>query len=193
MQIHHRHSIRLKRHDYTSNGMYFITICIHNHHCLFGNIENRKMQPNPFGQIARDQWYELPNRFPDLELDAFVVMPNHVHGILILDDTVSSGLIETNVGAGFTPALVPESGRATARVAPTSVSKIIGMYKSLVLHHAIQYIKSNCPDMLLGKLWQRGFYDHIVRDHRSYEKIANYIINNPTNWHNDKFYGRTIN
>jgi len=111
----------MNHHDYTLNGMYFITICVQNHRCVFGRIENGKMITNSFGQIAHEQWCELSNRFPNVYLDAFIIMPNHMHGIL-------------------------------------------------------------------GKLWQRGYYDHVIRNYIEYETITNYIANNPLQWNNDKFF-----
>jgi REP element-mobilizing transposase RayT len=195
MQIHNRLSIRLQHHDYASNGMYYITICVYNHQNVFGRIENGKMITSPFGQIANEQWFELPKRFPYVQLDAFIVMPKHVHGVLLMDYCNSPGIIETYVGAGFTPALdnnnIPtQNNKATARLAPTTIPNIIGAYKSLVLQHALQYIKTNCPDTILGKLWQRGYYDHIIRDYQAYEKITDYIANNPVKWDDDKFFIR---
>ncbi|HPH38015.1 MAG TPA: hypothetical protein PL108_10155, partial [Sediminibacterium sp.] len=93
---HHRRSIRLKGYDYAQAGAYFITICCQNRECRFGTIENDQMILNAYGQIACDEWMALPERFANCALDVFQIMPNHMHGIIVLNDTV--------VGAGFTPA-----------------------------------------------------------------------------------------
>ena len=152
ISIHHRRSIRLKGYDYAQAGAYFITICCQDRICRFGNVSNHEMKMNAFGQIAFEEWRKLPDRFPNVELDVFQIMPNHIHGILLL-----------TVGAGFTPAqnaknengaTAIENG-ATARVAPT-VGDIIGAYKSLVSNGCLEIFKSK--NEMMGKLWQRNYY-----------------------------------
>jgi REP element-mobilizing transposase RayT len=180
----------MNHHDYTLNGMYFITICVQNHRCVFGRIENGKMIANSFGQIAHERWCELSKRFPNVKLDAFIVMPNHMHGILVLDNSELPISQSSTVGAtlAVAHARAGVNTRAGVKPAPTGIPKIIGMYKSLVLHHTLQYFKTNCPDMILGKLWQRGYYDHVIRNYIEYETITNYIANNPLQWNNDKLF-----
>lgn len=160
------------------------------------------MQLNEYGQIAYDEWICLQQRYPSVELDVFQIMPNHLHGIIILNDTP--------VGAGFTPAQNTEANtRATARVAPTqpptqsptqppivpnsptiiqppTLSDIVGAYKSLVTNGCLKIYKSKNETM--GKLLQRNYYEHIIRNRQAYQKIAEYIINNPAQWADDKFY-----
>jgi putative transposase len=153
-----------------------------------------QMQLNQYGVIAYNEWIKLPERFTNFEFDVFQIVPNHVHGIVILT--------ETPVGAGFTPALHidanidPNAGteyRAGVNPAPTTTPKtnatlgdIIGAYKSLVANACLDIYKLNNETM--GKLWQRNYHEHIIRDEQSYWKISNYIINNPVNWQTDKFY-----
>jgi len=191
--IHHRRSIRLKGYDYTQAGLYFITICCQDRIFRFGHIENNEMKLNEYGQIAYDEWLKLPKRFPNFELDVFQIMPNHVHGIMMLNDE--------NVGAGFTPAqnmtnptnITPAQNvdnpnndiGATARVAPT-IPNIVGAYKSLVANGCLNIFKSK--NEIMGKLWQRNYYEHIIRNEQSYQRISEYIINNPIKWTEDKFY-----
>jgi REP element-mobilizing transposase RayT len=215
--IHHRRSIRLKGYDYSQAGLYFITICCQDRICRFGKIENGEMILNQFGQIAYNEWTKLVERFPNMELDVFQIMPNHIHGIILLNDTT--------VGAGFTPALNnPQSniqngqtidgqpnihngqpqgiapaqndgqpqGIAPAQndgqpqgIAPT-VSDIVGAYKSLVANGCLEIYKSNNDTM--GKLWQRNYREHIIRNEQSYHNISEYIMNNPAKWNEDKFY-----
>lgn len=174
--IHHRKSIRLKGYDYSQAGLYFITICVHNRQCLFGEIVNDEMILNDFGNIAHHHWEKLSERFQNFELDVFQIVPNHMHGIIFLTNPV---------GAGFTPAPNPNKG-ATERVAPT-VADIFGTYKSLVSNECLEIFKQKFPGDYMGKLWQRNYHDHIIRDEQSYHRIANYIIKNPQNWKNDKF------
>lgn len=194
--IHHRKSIRLKGYDYSQVGLYFITICCQNRICRFGNIKNDEMILNEYGQIAYNEWIKLSERFPQIKLDVFQIMPNHMHGIIVLHDIP--------VGAGFTPAqiineppaqnkmaipneIVPQNEtdiRATARVSPT-VSDIVGSYKSLVANGCLNICKSK--NEMMGKLWQRNYYEHIIRDEKSYSCISEYIINNPVKWIGDTF------
>jgi putative transposase len=191
--IHHRRSIRLKGYDYSQAGLYFVTICCQDRICRFGEIKNGEMFLNEYGEIAYNEWIKLTERFTNFELDVFQIMPNHMHGIIAL------------VGAGFTPALdndgQPEIGqndgpseigndvgqpdiRATARVDP-KVSDIMGAYKSLVANGCLGIYKSK--NEIMGKLWQRNYWEHIIRDEQSYQRISEYIINNPAKWADDKF------
>ena len=179
--IHNRKSIRLKGYDYSQAGLYFITICCQNRECRFGKIENDEMILNEFGNIAYTEWLKLPERFPNFKLDVFQIMPNHMHSIIALNDVF--------VGAGFTPAQNDNQPnddiRATARVAPT-ISDIVGAYKSLVANGCLNIYKSKNKSM--GKLWQRNYHEHIIRNEQSYQTISEYIINNPVKWTEDKFY-----
>ncbi len=238
--IHHRRSIRLKGYDYSQAGLYFITICVQDRKCLFGKIagaspSGAQMELNEFGSIAYEQWQKLPERFTNMELDVFQIMPNHMHGIIVLTDAV---------GAGFTPALnttntpapnttnIPDRNntttpdhndavahddnaivynddsvahydnsimdeiRAGASPAPTrnskSVGDIVGAYKSLVANECLKIFKQKWaevnPAPYMGKLWQRNYYEHIIRNEQSYQRISDYIINNPVKWKDDKFY-----
>lgn len=198
-----RKSIRLKGYDYSQAGLYFITICCQDRVCRFGDVVNGEMVLNELGQIAHDEWIKLSNRFSNFEIDVFQIMPNHMHGIILLNNA--------SVGAGFTPAQYDldtpnnldtpnESNiRSTVRVAPTqnddiratektapTISDIVGAYKSLVFNGCLSIYKSK--NVRMGKLWQRNYYEHIIRDEQSYQRISQYIINNPAKWAEDKFY-----
>ncbi len=194
---HNRRSLRLKNYDYSRSGAYFITICCANRESRFGKVETGKMILNEFGVIANEEWVKLQERFLNFELDIFQIMPNHIHGIIILNDRHTAD----PSGAGFTPAQSEDGigkgnkdedkpGRATARVAPTgtnpTIGKIIGAYKSLVSNKCLEIYKSK--NEIMGKLWQRNYWEIIIRNDRSYQNIASYIINNPKNWNEDKFF-----
>ncbi len=262
--IHHRRSIRLKGYDYSRAGLYFITICCQDRVSRFGQVVNGEMVLNEFGQIAYNEWVKLSERFPNLVLDVFQIMPNHMHGIIALVRATLAVAQNTPtniiVGAGFTPAPndisvqtdsgQPNSGqmnsgqtndgemdsrqthdgepnfektnlgqqrsgqprdgesnfqqtnsgqprglhqrdnpvvdnRATARVAQT-VGDIVGAYKSLVANECLDIYKAKNKRM--GKLWQRNYHEHIIRNEQSYQRISEYIINNPAKWAEDKFY-----
>ena len=154
-----RQSIRLKGYDYSREGLYFITICTQDRMFLFGNIQNHVMTLNPFGIIADEQWHLLPQRFPNIDLGAFIVMPNHIHGIIGI--------------------------RATVKVSPT-LGQIIGAYKSRVIHECLELAK--IKDKFLGKLWQRNYYEHIIRNENDLIRIQKYIHDNPSNWTHDKLF-----
>ena len=176
---HSRRSIRLKGYDYSQAGAYFITICCANGECRFGFVENDKMVLNDFGEIAHQEWVRLTERFDHFQLDVFQIMPNHMHAIVVLDDLVGATLaVAPDDAVGF-------DKRAQASRAPT-VGDIIGAYKSIVAVECLSIYKSRHE--IMGKLWQRNYYENIIRDQQSYQNIANYILNNPAHWQSDKFY-----
>lgn len=193
--IHHRRSIRLKGYDYAQAGLYFVTICCDNRICRFGNIDNGEMILNEFGTIAYNEWQKLSERFNNFELDVFQIMPNHIQGIIVLNNVGATLAVAQNGGGDTQNGDVDTQNGgqrndnigATARVAPT-ISDIVGAYKSLVANGCLEIYKTRNETM--GKLWQRNYYEHIIRNKKSYETISNYIINNPAKWAEDKFYSK---
>lgn len=180
--IHKRKSIRLKGYDYSKSGIYYITICCQGRECRFGEIVNNEMVINEYGKIANDEWEKLPQQFQYFELNVFQIMPNHMHGIIVLmDNTV-----------GATPAVAPNNTIAEipnwtgVNPVPTSLGNIVGAYKSLVANKCLEIFKTKNETM--GKLWQRNYYEHIIRNEESYHRIAEYILNNPANWQQDKLF-----
>ena len=167
-------SARLQTWDYSNNGAYFITICTKNKHHFFGHILNQEMQLSEIGKLAAEFWNEIPIHFPFVELANFVVMPNHVHGILIMNHTVETRLIASVQGGtgGFSGDKNPMLGN--------SISKIVCWYKGQCSFECRQII----PDF--G--WQSRFHDHIIRNSKSFDTIQNYIEQNPLKWKEDKFY-----
>lgn len=196
-QIHDRKSIRLKGYDYTRSGAYFITICTHQMQCLFGEIRNGRMILNEFGTIAHEQWLQLPLRFPSVTLDEFIVMPNHIHGILVLHKPETDPTITVRATLAVAPKTDPSLGGtslgATARFAPpdaVTVGNVVGAYKSLVATQCLNYVKTHEPETQLGKLWQRNYWDHILHDNDRYICTIHYIRNNPANWGKRKNKGK---
>ena len=168
-----RHSIRLKSYDYSLAGFYFITICTKSKFCLFGEIENRQMMISDAGTMIKQQWEELPRRFNGVILDEFIVMPNHFHGIIqIQNATVGAPL----VGAQ----------NAGTKTRNATVGEIIGAYKSLSTNEYIQGVKELGWRPFDGKLLQRNFHEHIIRNKKSLNKIRKYIIENPFIWADDE-------
>ena len=171
--IHHRRSIRLKGYDYSQSGMYFVTICVQNGQCLFGQITNGKIILNEYGQTVQMVWNELPQHYSNVQLGEFVVMPNHVHGIIIItnDNVADNNVIA--VGAGF----------VRAGLKPAPLSEIVRALKTFSARK-INELRNSQGE----KLWQRNYWEHIIRNEKSYQYIVNYIVNNPANWEKDKFY-----
>lgn len=194
-QKHHRRSIRLQGYDYAQAGLYFITICCQNRTHRFGAIINDEMILNEYGAIAHHQWEILPQRFKNIQIHEFQIMPNHMHGIIeILSDNVRVSLADTpnsdNVRASLADA--HNDNWAGASPAPTDAHKknnnspigsIVGSYKSLVANKCLELYKSKDENM--GKLWQRNYYEHIIRNEIAYHKISSYIANNPLHWKED--------
>ena len=197
-QIHHRRSIRLKGYDYSQEGAYFITICCHDRKHFFGKIGNGNMKLNSFGKIAHAEWEQLPERFSNIELDEFQIMPNHMHGIIVIVGAPLAGAPNRDIQSIDTgnaqAKRAPVKGAPTTTVAPTTttttttVGNIIGAYKSIVANECLALWKSKRPNETMGKLWQRNFFEHIIRDETSLNNIREYIIHNPENWKSDSDY-----
>lgn len=170
-------SVRLKNWDYRNNSAYFITINTGNRRHFFGEIINSEMNLSPIGECAENFWMEIPKHFPFVELGNFVVMPNHTHGILIINNVKSLHCNDSNqcndsaMTNQYYSEISPKSG---------SISTIVRSYKSVVSKHA----RLLNPEFN----WQSKFHDHIIRNSESLERIQNYIENNPSNWKEDKFY-----
>lgn len=164
-----RKSRRLKGYDYRREGLYFITICCHNRIHRFGYVENGKMILNEFGKIAEEEWKKLSERYPRFKLDTFQIMPDHMHGIIRLQ--------ETKTGSGFTSDPKRENPKIDCNMADPTVPEIVGAYKSLVANGCLKIYKSK--NEFMGKFWQRSYHDHIIREEISYYRIAMYIRDNP--------------
>jgi putative transposase len=172
-EIHHRRSIRLRGWDYASAGAYFLTICVKNRECLFGNIVNGEMRLNPYGCMVVDVWNNLPNHFPTVALDAFVVMPNHVHGIIVLNKNNMDGSI---VGADFKSAPT-DTAQKCVQIKYHTLGDIIRGFKTFSARR-INELRAT-PGM---PLWQRNYHEHIIRDGSELFHIQRYIENNPKQW-----------
>jgi len=161
----HRKSLRLADYDYAQVGAYFVTIVIDQRRCLFGTVADEKLLLNTFGCMAQAAWAELPKHFPQCELDAFVVMPNHIHGI-----------VHIAVGAQHAAPL-HDTGSSRPRVKAGSLGAIVRSFKSAVTKHYNE--KCAAPGSVL---WQRNYYEHVIRDEVSLQRIQEYITTNPARW-----------
>ena len=197
--------LRLKEYDYSNPGAYFITICTKNGNCLFGEIEDGRMNLNGAGKIIETEWKDLPKRFSFAQLDEFVIMPNHIHGIIILTDRGQKS--ENNIS----------NSRGEPRVRPVSVhqnhdwpdswhcqkqgeykirpyrfrprgtlagslGRVIQAFKSVSTCEYIAGVRHCHGTPFRGKLWQRGYYEHVVRNAGELNRIREYIVNNPAGW-----------
>ena len=180
--IHHRSSIRLKGYDYSQEGLYFITICTQNQLCLFGEIKNGEMVLNDAGKMVEHQWQGLICRFDNIKLHESIVMPNHFHGIVESVGGNHKGLpLQGTQNMGQ-----PQTGQPQG-IAPT-VGGMVGAFKSLTTNDYIRNVKQNNWPRFNKKLWQRNYYEHIIRDEKSYYQISEYIQTNSLKWQDDKYY-----
>ena len=189
-----RKRLRLSGWDYSSEGVYFITICCEGRHSFFGKIEDNKMVLSEIGLIASKYWVELPNHFPHVKLDEFIVMPNHIHGLLILDYSLlrpRHGVAlhppsHHNVGSCHGMTLHSKQGsnqniNQFSKPIKNSVSVIINQYKSSVK----RWCNQNGSDRFR---WQSRFYDQVLHNENSVDIIREYIHNNPKKWSGDELY-----
>jgi putative transposase len=160
---HRRRSIRLREYDYRQAGAYFITVVAHRRSLLFGEIAGGEPRLNEFGRIVERAWAELPEHYRGIECDAFVVMPNHIHGIIMLADSI--------VGAGFKPAPTRRHG----------LPEIVRALKTFSARRI-----NEMRDAPAAAVWQRNYYEHVIRGDGELLRVREYIFNNPREWKNDR-------
>ncbi len=170
--VQHRRSIRLQRYDYSCAGAYFVTICTQNRECLFGEMVDGAMRLNAAGKVVEQCWQEIPTHFPHVELDEFVVMPNHVHGILAIGDF--------GVAAGE-----PANDYSPLRKGPAGTARTIG---SMVRGFKIGVTKWMRQTHTIHEVWQRNYWEHIIRDEAELVHIRAYICDNPARWELDQLH-----
>ena len=177
--IHHRRSVRLREFDYSQAGAYFITICCYNRTCLFGKIHNGAMILNPYGEIAYKEWMHTPEIRTNIDLGPFIVMPNHIHGIIHLHsiEPVANDKLPT---PSTTIAAILRGYKA-------SVTKQIRELKNTRLKHGGR-TEMNGKFAAEFQVWQRSYYEHVIRSAASLQSISQYIINNPATWGMDELY-----
>ena len=196
---HQRRSTRLKDYDYSQAGAYFVTICAHERRCLFGRIDQGEMRLKSPGMMVGNVWQDLNKRFPEVKTDVCVVMPNHIHGIIWLVGAPLVGARNDDLGSALgdgiraTTRVAPTLGlraslgdgiRATTRVAPT-LGQVIGAFKSITTDQYVDGVKRCGWAPFPGKVWQRNYYEHVIRNDRTLNAIRNYIEANPSQWEND--------
>jgi REP element-mobilizing transposase RayT len=164
MRLYNRHSIRLHNYNYTQPGAYFVTLCTHERECLLGNITDGTLRLGPLGLVIEECWQALPRYFHAVELDAFVIMPNHVHGIICIVDTPHADA-------------APSQQHGSA---PGSLTAIVGTFKAISARRINQL--RGTPG---AAVWQRNYYEHIIRTSRELEAVRKYIVDNPLKWSMD--------
>ena len=163
---HHRRSIRLKNYHYSQPGAYFITICTQNRDCLFGEVDSGEIQLSGPGLMVARWWLELSAKFPTVSLDSYVIMPNHLHGILSIEQKV-----DRTTDQGAHPG------------AP--LPSMIQWFKTMTTNEYIRGVKSGAFQPFDRRVWQRNYYEHIIRNESELDTIRHYIVNNPLNWSED--------
>ena len=168
-EIHHRRSIRLRGYDYSQAGAYFVTICTQGRECFFGDIVEGEMRLNDAGRVVADEWIKSAEIRREIELDDWGVMPNHFHGILVIAgrDTVFGGRGDRPV--------------APTGPQPRSIGAVMAGFKSAVTKRINERRKTPGE-----KLWQRNYWEHVIRNESELNRIREYIHNNPSQWEMDK-------
>ncbi|VFM96988.1 MAG: hypothetical protein BECKG1743D_GA0114223_101227 [Candidatus Kentron sp. G] len=221
-KIHHRRSIRLPGYDYALPGAYFVTICVQHEKYLLGNVADGEVVSNDAGGMVRTVWDEIPSHHPGAGIDAFVVMPNHVHGIIVITDGEDMEEYDGGgTGGASKPGVRPyqiqgihnrgdrgehkvrpyeasagiHSGGTSAAgirphgTLPGTVGRIVQGFKSITTHEYTKGVKNRGWPPFPGKLWQRNYWEHIIRDEREWDEIREYIHNNPIRWESDRLHG----
>jgi REP element-mobilizing transposase RayT len=216
-RIHHRRSIRLKGYDYRQAGGYFVTMVTQGRDELFGEVVNGEMILNDAGEMIVRWWLELPNKFPNVNVNIFVVMPNHFHGIIFIIDDAELSIVGDDLrvvpGSGDSGVDDASKGkgeyggehggspqRTVSRQSTDSsrrtdspqkrqnapLSQMIQWFKTMTTNEYIRGVKNLGWKPFNGKVWQRDYYEHIIRNQSAADRIASYIESNPARWHKDK-------
>jgi REP element-mobilizing transposase RayT len=172
---HHRRSVRLKEYDYSRAGAYFITICTYNKECILGNVLNGEILLSKYGVIVENEWMKTSEIRTNVILDKYVVMPNHIHGIIIILDDGRDTEHRVPIFEQF--------GKPISNSIPTIIRSCKAVTTKLINEIRKSYGKT---------VWQSRFYDHIIRNRNELDKIRQYIINNPLQWEFDKENPDTI-
>lgn len=205
-KIHHRKSIRLNGYDYSRAGLYFVTICCQNRSHLFGEMTNGKMTLNDAGKMIEKIWHQIPNDFENIHLNEYVTMPNHIHGIIEIPvAVVGADSISAHSISGQNPNKIYDANRAemdsdraemdsaptatTAAGSGTGLSQVVQSFKRHTTIEYIKMVKKNILPFFNKRIWQRNYWEHIIRNENEFIRISEYIRNNPVNWSRDKLNG----
>ncbi len=209
---HHRRSIRLKGYDYANPGWYYLTICTHDREFLFGEIVRDQMHPSEMGAIAQECWNEIPRHFPRASLDVSVVMPNHLHGIIVIGEVGARHSVPVQLGHGVPVqfnrpvpvqnlhgapvarpgAGVPAGAARFGKPVPGSLASIVALFKQAVTRRVrarpgvpVQNAHGGSPQNSGGgpiEVWHENYYEHVIRNEKELDRIREYICSNPERW-----------
>ncbi len=212
--IHHRRSIRLREYDYSSVGAYFVTICAQGRECLFGNVADGEMRLNDAGRMVGEWLFKLPDKFPGVVLDEYIVMPNHFHGIICIVGAPPRGCPSLVVSPPPSvvspppfvtmPAINVKNGQPRGDcpygkneiksksgqphgAAPT-LGDVMDWFKTMTTNAYIKGVKNANWPPFPGRVWQRNYYERVIRDNAELHGIREYINFNPANWTKDDEY-----
>ncbi len=169
--LHHRRSIRIPGYDYSSAGYYFVTLCVQLKRCLFGRVIDDHVELSPAGKMVDDVWRNLPSVYPGVEQDYYEVMPNHLHGILVLTGEP----------------VADRGGR------PLTLGRVLQGFKNWTITQYIKGVRTEGWPRFPGKLWQRDYYEHVVRNEKELTAIRRYIEDNPRAWAEDDYHPGRLN
>lgn len=161
-----RKTNRLRKFDYSCNGYYYVTICTKNKEKYFGDVVDGEMVLNEYGEIVKQQWLWLEKQFGYVKLDEWVIMPDHMHGIIIINNVM-------NVGVGYSDPIKTGRGNPAPTLRISKLGNIVAYFK----YQSTKQI--NMTNGKFHKIWQRNYYDHIIRNEESLNIICNYIRTNP--------------
>lgn len=172
-------STRLKNHDYSENGYYFVTVCVKNREYLFGEIENGSMKINEYGTIVKKCWDDLGNHYENLQLGEFVIMPNHVHGIMIIDNDIPIETGYKQKETGYKP--VSTKTKKKMMIKKHGISEFVRAFKTFSSRRINKLRNAQSVPV-----WQTRYYDHIIQNEKELSEICDYINNNPLKWEEDE-------
>lgn len=181
----HRKTIRLKGYDYSEPGAYFITIRTKDRECFFGNIVDDKMVLNNCGWMIEKWYFEIPNKFPDIHCDQYIIMPNHIHFIIInvgADLCVCPNNACMGEHTGSPLRIHLEKHACGGEHIGSPLHRVVQWFKTMTMDEYIKNVKNNGWKPFNGKLWQRNYYEHIIRNENELNRIREYITNNPLKW-----------
>lgn len=209
--IHHRRSIRLREYDYSSTGAYFVTICTQGRECLFGQVLDGTLHLNDAGRMVSEWWLKLPGKFPGVALNEYMIMPNHFHGIVMINDAETVGAdprvrpdvadpcVCTYYGkdVGADPCVCPDYDmpeNAGGHVGPEKMGghtgpplqRVVQWFKTMTTNAYICGVNEHGWPPFAGRLWQRNYYERVIRDERELAAARKYIVENPLKWHLDR-------
>jgi putative transposase len=181
---HHRKSIRLRDYNYSQNGLYFVTICVNKKLNLFGGVEGIMVGLSDAGQMVDDFWNKLPEKFREVFLDEYVIMPNHFHGIIGIDNERfddegrHTGLpLQKDQNVGVDPCVNPIEG----------LPRYLRWFKTMTTNKYIEGVNGNNWEPFYRKLWQRNYFEHVIRNEKELSEIRKYIEINPLKWDDDEY------